>query len=45
MDAIADAIREVTFIEIILWKIGFPLILIGLYVFIQKKILRNIDER
>ena len=43
--AIAYASTGVPFIERLFWTIGFPLILFGLFVFIQKKILRNIDER
>ncbi len=41
----AYASEGVPFIEELIWKIGFPLTLFGLYVFIQKKILRNINER
>jgi hypothetical protein len=41
----AYASEGVPLIEELFWKIGFPLILVGLYLFIQKKILRNIDER
>ena len=41
----AYASEGVPFIEELIWKIGFPLTLFGLFVFIQKKILRNIDER
>ena len=43
--AFAYASTGVPFIERLFWTIGFPLILFGLFVFIQKKILRNIDER